>query len=342
MADANTIIEWLRQQGALANVARSDRAVDAAQVRLTTRLESAVREVESDADLQRTKPNQELQAIARELVAEEQKLRREQRDRRPKAVQAEAWREVGILERLRVPTLPRWARWLILAFLASIDFYVFALAIARDQDVAASPFEPLFLFGGLLGVVVFIAGIALARQVKEVVYARQQKQLLDDIDRGYRVVNDAVRRNLVTSNAPWVMLAVTATMFALLVGYAFAIRWWEMSAGDNPNVVVFLSLIPLLAVCVELYLYDPTEVAPPRPTRRAQKLLRQRELCQAELEEIRARTDQAKGRVEALYREAAAALDVEIERLRGAQETPAPDDGAAGRPADPFADPSWP
>jgi hypothetical protein len=332
MTDARTIVEWLRKEGALANVARSDSAVEKAEERLNARRDTALRAVDDDAELQRTKPNQEIAAIGRALGAEDDKLRREQRERRPKAVQAEAWREAGILERLRVPTLPRWARWLILGFLASIDFYVFALAIARDQDVAASPFEPLFLFGGLLGLVVFIAGIALARQVKEVIYARQQKQLLDDIDRGYRIVNDSVRRNLVTSNPPWVMITVTATMFALLVGYAFAIRWWEMSANDNPNVVIFLSLIPLLAVCVELYLYDPTDVAPPTPSRKARQLLRQRELCEAELGDIRARTEQSRGRVEGLYREAAAALAIEVERLRGARE-PAP---PGGEPTDPF------
>lgn len=346
MSDARTIVEWLRQEGALANVGRSDRAVDAARERLNARRERDVGEVESEAELQRTKPNQERQAIERELRAEEQKLQRERRDRRPKARQAEAWREVGILERLRVPTLPRWARWCVLGFLASIDFYVFALAIARDEDVAASLFEPLFLFGGLLGLVVFIAGVALARQVKEVIYARQQKRLRDDIDRGYRIVDESVQRSLVTSTPPWVMLTVTGTMFALLVGYAFAIRWWEMSAGANPNVVIFLSLIPLLAVCVELYLYDPTDVAPPKPSRRAQQLLRQQELCQAELEEIRARTDQARGRVEALYREAAAVLNLEVERLRAAQKTPVADNGRregdGARPPDPFADTGWP
>jgi hypothetical protein len=105
-----------------------------------------------------------------------------------------------------------------------------------------------------------------------------------------------------------------------------------MSANDNPNVVIFLSLIPLLAVCVELYLYDPTDVAPPTPSRKARQLLRQRELCEAELGDIRARTEQSRGRVEGLYREAAAALAIEVERLRGARE-PAP---PGGEPTDPF------
>lgn len=328
MSDAaRRIIEWLRQEGALANVGRSDQAVEAARGMLNARRDSQIGEVESDAGRRRTKPNQELQALDRELRKEDQKFQQEWQDRRRKAIQPEAWREAGILESLRVPTVPRWARWCVLAFLASIDFYVFALAIARAQDVAASPFEPLFLFGGLLGLVVFIAGIALARQVKEMVYARQQRKLLDDIERDVRIVNETVRRNLVISNPSWVVAAVTGTVFALFVGYGFAIRWWEMGAGDNPNVVIFLSLIPLLAVCVELYLHDPTEVPMPTRSRRTQQLRRQRELRQAEVEEIQAEAAQRRVRAEAVYREAMALLDVEVERRRRAREASVTDNG---------------
>lgn len=308
------IINQMKREGHLRN-AGSDSAVDAIRHLLHTRREGAVSEERDRGANLVTKPAHELQVVERALQEEQDSLSRRTRDRRFEAEHAAAWREVGIQQRIRAPALPRPLRWTVLGFLASIDFYVFALAIAKDQDVAPTPLEPVFLGGGLLGLVVFIAGLALAHQVKDVVYARQQERLLEEINTGERPVDDRVRVRLVTSNPPWLQLGLTGVIFMLLTVYAGAIRYWEMSAGDNPNVVIFLSLIPLLAVCVELYLYDPSLVDPPRPSMRARQLARKREYWEGVRDQAQVNADQETSRVQALYAEAEALLDVEIQRI---------------------------
>lgn len=337
------IVDLVKREGGLLNVSNPE-AIEARRGLLRARRERALQDVTLRGEEAESKPEHELGTIERALTDEEERRNQRARDRRYEAEQAAAWREVGIQQRVRTPGLPRHLRWLALAFLATIDFYVFALAIAKDQDVAASPAQPLFLFGGVLGLVVFGAGLVLSHLGKEVVYAWQQRKLLDEINTGDRQVSEAVRVRLVVSKPQWVTLSFVTLIFGLLSGYAFAIRYWEMSAGDNPNVVIFLSLIPLLAVGVELYLYDPSQVDPPRPSLRTRRLLSAREHWEGVRGEVRARAAHERGSVEGVFREAEALLEVEISRMLAdaAAATQASNGDGGGPAADDGGGSDWP
>lgn len=250
-----------------------------------------------------------------DLGFEQSKVVHRARQRENLVDHAAAWRQVGIQERIASPGLPTPLRLVVLVVLAALDFYVFALAVAKSEDVRASLSQPAFLLGGLLGLTVFGFGLMLAQLLKGVGYARAQAAFLAEVQRGeISVGSDVDRRHLVPSRISRLLFVVMGPVFLLMVAYSFAIRWQSMGSSDDPNLAILQSLIPVLGFAVELYLHDPTAVRTARPTWRLRRLTRASAHLDDDLEQMQAQSEAERARIDQTYDEAETLLRLELAR----------------------------
>lgn len=186
--------------------------------------------------------------------AARREVRAARREARQKTMQE--WRTLGVLERLVVLDAPRPVRWVVLTVLASLDYYVFAKAAAVALDIEESFSNFQFWLGGGLGLMVFVCGLLLAHVLKRTALASGQASLVRQRQATPASVPERSSYNLPT--------LVTSTLFFLafcILGGAVRLA---ADTGEQPTVVVFQMLVPLVVVLIEYLMHDPTEVRTPR------------------------------------------------------------------------------
>lgn len=163
------------------------------------------------------------------------------------------WRKLGLAERITTLALPPVMKLALLLFLTFIDFFVFARAVAVIQDVEASPTNPEFWFGGILGVFVSIVAFLLGRVLKETTVFPAQARLVREL----RHDNPAVQ--LPAASAPKVReAAMMGLVFVAMLGLAALFRL-EAQVEENIGFLVFQLLLPVVIVLVEYLVHDPLE-----------------------------------------------------------------------------------
>ncbi len=272
-----------------------------------------------DAEIQEIRAA--VRADARSLEEEIAELRMEidsraeRRERRAELIkdkveQGRLWRSVGVQERIPQMDLSHPARAVVLFLLAALDFYVFAQSYAVLADVAGFGVE--WWLGGLLGIAVFMAGVALAHAIKASILARAQLQMLQAADHGRLKIDQGVREHLVESRSSIVALLLTAVIFVTLSVAGVLVRTQgSATAGGSIAVVLFQALIPLVAVAVELYLHDPTERDEPAPNAADRRLERKLAKAERRLRIVAAQVEAKVAQIEKLYRVEEAILEVE-------------------------------
>ncbi|MGF7237864.1 MAG: hypothetical protein ACQSGP_23320 [Frankia sp.] len=252
------------------------------------------------------------------LIAElrlEMDTRAERRERqlemvKDKVEQGRLWRAIGVQERIPSMAISASLRVVTLILLASLDFYVFAQAYAVVADVGGYGVQ--WWLGGLLGLAVFVAGLALAHAIKDAILAHAQREMLKEATDGKMKIDPHVRERLVESRPSILALLLTATIFSALSVAGVLVR--VNGAGTTSNsmaVVFFQALIPLVSVVVELYLHDPTERDEPRPNAVDHQLERRLVKAEKRLRAIAQGVESEIAKVERLYKVEAAILDIE-------------------------------
>jgi len=215
---------------------------------------------------------EQIKEVQRELtLLEDAHRERKAEPRRHRIEQAAAWRGVGIEERIPNLILPGLGRALILTSLAGLDFYIFAQAYAAADGSISGWHDPRWWLGGLLGLCVFVVGVVFAHGLKNLIAAHAQHELLHEADQGRFRIDPAVREKLVTLKSPLPSLAGSGVVFAVLLGAGFLLRV-QGSATSNLVIALFQSLIPLVGVVAELYLFDPFHRVPAGLGRRYRQL----------------------------------------------------------------------
>jgi hypothetical protein len=252
-----------------------------------------------------------------ELIAElrtDMDSRAERRERRlemikDKIEQGRLWRGIGVQERIPQMHVNGTGRAVILILLASLDFYVFAQAYAVVADVGGYGVQ--WWLGGLLGLAVFVACVALAHAIKGTILARAQRDMLAEADNDKVKIDKKMRERLVESRASVLALLLTATIFLSLSVAGVLVRVGGSSSTDSLPVVFFQALIPLVSVVVELYLHDPTERHEPALTIIDRRLERRLAKAEKRLRAMGQHLESRVSKVERLYKVEAAILDVE-------------------------------
>lgn len=253
---------------------------------------------------------EEIAELRMEIDARAERRERQSELVSNKVEQGRLWRSVGVQERIPQMHMSPPVRAVVLALLASLDFYVFAQSYAVLADVDVFGVE--WWLGGLLGIAVFLAGVALAHAIKASILARAQAKMLSDADNGRFKIDIEVREQLVESKSSILALLLTATIFVMLSVAGVMVRT-DGSATDSAStaVVLFQALIPLVAVAVELYLHDPTERDEPAPNVIDRRLERKLAKAERRLRIVAAQVEAQVAKVEKLYRVEEAILDVE-------------------------------
>lgn len=258
------------------------------------------------------------------------KRRRDRREERNKAHEprilfAQAWRELGVQERYPHQHL-HWAGFLaIIAFLGGIDFFIFAQAYAIVEDV--EDYSLGWWVGGFIGLVVFGAGLVVARQIKTFIAGHEQRALLREVQNE----GDTTRprydvrgkeQTLPFSKANILALTLAGVFFGSLVIAAIVIRF-EGSRGDVAPIVM-TGLLPPLIVAIEVFLYDPLYRLPLKPGRRERKAERHARKKGIQLENVIASYDSFIQKTRAAYAHQrqiaqvkAADLGIEVESAPG-------------------------
>jgi hypothetical protein len=187
--------------------------------------------------------------LERRIEIRDERRRRKNEQRAERIEQGRLWRKLGLYEKTLHIDRPRPARAVLYVFLSGLDFYVFAEAWAIGTDSRTG--EVNWWIGGLLGLVVFGAGFLAAVQLKRVVMARRQRELLEEVE------NPDPRLVLLASNP--LFLAIAGGFFLVMVLLGFLVRITNESAEVNLFMVAMAALVPLLAAVTELFLYDPMQ-----------------------------------------------------------------------------------
>jgi hypothetical protein len=252
------------------------------------------------------------------LIAElrlEMDTRAERRERqlemvKDKVEQGRLWRAIGVQERIPSMAISSSLRVATLILLASLDFYVFAQAYAVVADVGGYGVQ--WWLGGLLGLAVFVAGLALAHAIKDAILAHAQREMLKEAAESKVKIEKAVRERLVESRPSILALLLTTTIFTALSVAGVLVRVGGSGTNSNSIAVVFFqALIPLVSVVVELYLHDPTERDEPRPNAVDHQLERRLVKAEKRLRAIAQGVESEIAKVERLYKVEAAILDIE-------------------------------
>lgn len=255
---------------------------------------------------------QRVEALIAELRTELD-TRDERRERqlemvKDKVEQARLWRSVGVQERLPQMHISAPLRIVALLLLASLDFYVFAQAYAVVADVGG--YGAQWWLGGLLGLAVFVAGLALSHAIKDSILAHAQRDMLKEASEGRIKIEKAVRERLVESRPSILALLLTATIFLALSVAGVLVRVNGSSTNNSLAVVFFQALIPFVSVVVELYLHDPTERHEPRPNAVDHQLERRVVKAEKRLRALAESVDAKIAKTERLYKVEAAILDM--------------------------------
>lgn len=247
--------------------------------------------------------------IERDLVVEAYQQRKAE-PLRHMVEQAAAWRSVGIGERIPNLAVPGFVRGVILLLLASLDFYIFAQAYAAADGSIKDWHDPRWWLGGLLGLCVFVVGVVFTHSLKNLIAARAQQELLREADQDRLEIDPAVREKLVTLKSPLLPLLSSGLIFVILLGAGYLLRL-QGTAVSDPVVTVFQSLIPLVGVAAELYLFDPFRRVLPGLGRQHRRLSKKLARLEHRLEGIQRKRDQVIEAIERFYGVEHAVLAVE-------------------------------
>ncbi|MBX6388978.1 MAG: hypothetical protein IRZ08_08260 [Frankia sp.] len=293
-------------------VGDADVALAGAETRpkvLKTLEDAEVQEVRAATRADARALEEQIAELRTEIDARAEKRERKSELMKDKIEQGRLWRSVGIQERIPMMHVPASLRPLVIATIMALDFYVFARALAVVTDVSG-PTDPQWWLGGLLGLVVFFAGFALAHAIKARILANSQKQMLKAADSGQLKMPPEIREQLVDSRSSGAALTITALIFIALSLGGMLVR---MGGEENPTPgeIILVSLIPLIGVVVELYLHDPTERDDPMPNWRDRRLERKLARAERRLRVVAAQVEARVAKLEKLYRVEEAILDVE-------------------------------
>jgi hypothetical protein len=269
-----------------------------------------VQQIKASADNALVAVEQQIKDVSKELELIEHRHQQKAENLRHRIEQAAAWRSIGVEERIPNLILPGAARAAILALLASLDFYIFAQAYAAADGSIRDWHDPRWWLGGLLGLAVFVVGVVFTHGLKNLIAARAQYELLREAEQGQLKIDPAIREKLVTIKSPLPSLLTTGGIFAALLYAGFELRL-QGSATSDIIVTVFQSLIPLVGVAAELYLFDPFHRIPPDTGRRHRKLQKRLARLQHQLEGIQRKMGHLIEGVEHSYGVEHAVLDVE-------------------------------
>ena len=289
-------------------------AIAGAEKRHTVLSELATKDVQlvkASADDDLIDIEAQVKEVQQELeLFEDAHHKRKAEPRRHRIEQAAAWRSVGIEERIPNLILPGPGRAAILTLLASLDFYIFAQAYAAADGSIRDWHEPSWWLGGLLGLCVFVVGVVFTHGLKNLIAARAQHELLREAGHGQLKIDQAVSDKLVTLKSSLPSLLSSGVIFAVLLGAGFLLRL-QGSATSNLVITLFQSLIPLVGVAAELYLFNPFHRVPPGFGRRRVKLHKKLARLEHKVEGIERKRDNVIQAVERHYGVEHAVLDVE-------------------------------
>jgi len=221
--------------------------------------------------------------LERRIEIRDERRAKKNEQRADRIEQGRLWRREGLYEKTLHIDLPRLARVVLYLFLAGLDFYVFAEAWAIGTDSRTG--EVNWWIGGLLGLVVFGAGFLAAVQLKRVVMARRQRELLDEAQ--------SPDPKLVMLAANPLFLGIAGIFFLGMVVLGFLVRVANESTEVNLFMVAMAALVPLLAAVAELFLYDPMQREEVQPNlvdrilaHRSARAARKLELREEKIEQI--------------------------------------------------------
>jgi hypothetical protein len=221
--------------------------------------------------------------LERRIEIRDDRRRGKNEQRSDRIEQGRLWRKLGLYEKTLHIDLPRPARAALYIFLSGLDFYVFAQAWAIGTDSRTG--EVNWWIGGLLGLVVFGAGFLAAVQLKRVVMARRQRELLAEAR------NPDPKLILLAENP--LFLGIAGVFFLGMVVLGFLVRITNESTEVNLFMVAMAALVPLLAAVTELFLYDPMQREELRPNfldrilaHRRAKLARKLELREEKIKQL--------------------------------------------------------
>jgi len=221
--------------------------------------------------------------LERRIEIRDDRRRGKNEQRADRIEQGRLWRKLGLYEKTLHIDLPRPTRAALYIFLSGLDFYVFAQAWAIGTDSRTG--EVNWWIGGLLGLVVFGAGFLAAVQLKRVVMARRQRELLAEAR------NPDPKLILLAENP--LFLGIAGVFFLGMVVLGFLVRITNVSTEVNLFMVAMAALVPLLAAVTELFLYDPMQREELRPNlldrilaHRRARLARKLELREEKIEQL--------------------------------------------------------
>lgn len=171
------------------------------------------------------------------------------------------WREVGIRERMTIRGIPRSAKWALWILIAALDFYIFAQVMAYAENIAdPGPADATFWLGGAVGLTVFIVGILLAQAIRRASYYYAQRKLLKEL----KAAGEDIAGLRPSNYSRWMTVAFFVFYVALTAG-AVVLRY-QGGGKQQPGLLMLQTMIPVIAVMLELLIDDPTEVRLPQRT----------------------------------------------------------------------------
>ena len=171
------------------------------------------------------------------------------------------WRDVGIRERMTIRGIPRSAKWALWILIASLDFYIFAQVMAYAENIADPGLgDATFWLGGAVGLMVFVVGILLAQAIRRASYYHAQKKLLKEL----KAAEEDTTGLRLSNYSRWMTVSFFLFYLALTAG-AVVLRY-QGGGKQQPGLLMLQTMIPVIAVMLELLIDDPTEVRLPQRT----------------------------------------------------------------------------
>ena len=200
---------------------------------------------------------------------EEERYTERLEERNKRKATMDRWDELGLKDRVHLAAkLPAWAHWLLVAALAFVDFWIFATAVAVQENVDASFSSGAFWMGGVLGLGLFGFGWLLARALKKAVLTFAKDRI------ARRVRSEHPDAQVPEVGSPDLgLIAVLGFFFVALLAIGLRIRL--AAEVESIPLILFQMAVPVLVVVVEYAFFDPT-VVPPEKRRLTHRLIRDR------------------------------------------------------------------
>lgn len=244
--------------------------------------------------------------------------RRQERNARQqdKADLSEAWRRVGIRSKFVLVDAPFAVRIGACFLFGTVDFYLFATAMvvamnASERDKSGFlGYSSHFWTGGVMGLMVFVLGVALAHLIRQSDYIRAQQ----DLKRELQEEGQDTRSLILSANSRNLQKFI-GTLFGILNFVALLVRaqgvdfrFWPPEL-DRIGPLLLQMLVPVVAVGAEAIMFDPTEVRIREPGPVDWILARRQRSLEQQLTERHLRVNKLRDNIVARY-------DVERASLR--------------------------